>query len=186
MKNKKGFPAYLAESIQMHGSLKKAPPVHLWNPPFCGDIDIKILRDGQWLYMGSPITRPALVKLFASVLRKDNDGCYYLITPAEKVRIQVEDAPFIMISVEQKLGYFLFTTNIDDKVILNKQHPLMITINPKTGEPSPYIRVKEKLDALVHRNVFYQLIEYAEERVINGKKCLGIISFDEFYLLGQT
>ena len=108
------------------------PPVEKWNPPFCGDIDMKILRHGKWFYMGSEIKRPAMVKLFSSILRLDEDACYYLVTPVEKVRIQVEDAPFVAVSlnkveISSKTGY-LFKTNLNEEILLSKENPLTIKI----------------------------------------------------------
>ncbi|WP_422133872.1 MULTISPECIES: DUF1285 domain-containing protein [unclassified Endozoicomonas] len=157
-------PGQLAESMKPLLKQQGLPPVHSWNPDFCGDIDMKICRDGSWLYMGSPIARESMVKLFSNILRHDEDDCFYLVTPVEKVRIQVEDAPFVAVSVENNDNGLTFTTNVGDKVTLDREHPLWVNIDSSTGEPSPYIRVRAQLDALVHRNVFYQLIEMAEEK----------------------
>ncbi|MDP0563560.1 MAG: DUF1285 domain-containing protein [Candidatus Endonucleobacter sp. (ex Gigantidas childressi)] len=162
----------------------KLPPMHLWDPPFCGDIDMRILRDGRWLYMGTPIIRPAMVRLFSTVLRKENDDCYYLVTPVEKVRIQVDDAPFLIVSWQQERGCLLFSTNVGDQVPLNQEHELTVTEN--TRESFPYVRVRGRLNALVHRNVFYQLVEIAEEREVGGESFLGVSSAGYFYTLGRT
>jgi len=144
------------------------PPVDLWNPDFCGDIDMQIKRDGSWHYMGSPIARERMVKLFASVLRCDEDGKHYLVTPVEKIGITVDVAPFLAITLEA-LGEgdarsLVFETNIGDKVIAGPDNPLTISVSEETGEPVPLIRVRGRLDALLTRPVFYQLVDLAEER----------------------
>ncbi|KEQ11531.1 DUF1285 domain-containing protein [Endozoicomonas numazuensis] len=177
-------PGKLAESLKSLQKQKGLPPVHLWNPDFCGDIDMKICRDGSWMYMGSPIARESMVKLFSTILRHDDDDCFYLVTPVEKVRIQVEDAPFVAVSVESKESGMVFTTNVGDEVILNQEHPLWVEVDPSTGEPSPYIRVRAQLDALIHRNVFYQLIEMAEEKTTDEGVELFISSHSQSFTLG--
>ncbi len=179
----------IAGSLQQFAKSKELPPVHRWNPDFCGDIDIHIHRDGRWFYMGSEITRPALVRLFSTVLRHDDDGCYYLVTPVEKVRIKVDDAPFVITSMVQRTGdkgvEIVFTTNVGDRVILDTEHPLRVMENAVTGEPSPYIRVRDKLDALLHRNVFYQLIAKGVEQKVGNQVELLISSRGEQYALGR-
>jgi hypothetical protein len=138
------------------------PPVHLWDPPFCGDIDMKIARDGTWYYMNSPIGRKPLVKLFASVLRRDEDGRYYLVTPVEKVGITVEDAPFVAVRMRlegqgrnQAIG---FETNTDDEVTVDRMHPLRFAPEEGTGGLKPYVLVRANLEALVSRALFYDLV----------------------------
>lgn len=163
------------------------PPVHRWNPPFCGDINMEIKRNGQWFYMGTPIGRPALVKLFSSVLRHDDDGDYYLVTPVEKVRIRVEDAPFLAVLVEKHeeegLQYLKFTTQTGDVVIAGPGHPIRVVFKDD-HEPSPYVHVRDRLDALISRNVYYQLVEWGEERPEQGRTALGVCSAGEFYVIG--
>lgn len=165
------------------------PPVHLWNPPFCGDIDIRISRDGQWFYQGSPIGREAMVRLFSTVLRYDEDHCFYLVTPVEKVRIQVDDAPFIATSLTVKPGdsgqILTFTTNVGDNAELGKDHPLWLAPDKQSGFMQPYILVRDRLKALIHRNVFYELVELAEERIINGQKQLIVSSNNHSFSLGS-
>jgi hypothetical protein len=138
------------------------PPVHLWNPPFCGDIDMRIAQDGTWYYMNSPIGRKPLMKLFASVLRRDDDGKFYLVTPVEKCGITVDDAPFVAIrmTVEgQGTGQRIaFETNADDVVIVDEDHPLRVADEPGTGGLKPYVRVRANLEALVSRALFYDLV----------------------------
>ena len=145
------------------------PPVDKWNPEFCGDIDMKIMRNGKWFYMGTEIKRPAMVKLFSGILRLDSDNCYYLVTPVEKVRISVEDAPFIATSLisenKDNINYLYFITNVNEKILLTKNNPLEIKINNITEEPSPYIFVRKNLKALISRSVFYELIELATKKI---------------------
>ena len=163
------------------------PPVDKWNPEFCGDIDMKIMRNGKWLYMGTEIKRPAMVKLFSGILRLDSDNCYYLVTPVEKVRISVEDAPFIATSLisenKDNINHLYFITNVNEKILLTKNNPLEIKIDNKTEEPSPYIFVRKNLKALISRSVFYELIELASKKNIDGKDCLVIDSAGEVFKL---
>ncbi len=168
---------------------KSYPPVEKWNPPFCGDIDMKILRNGKWFYMGSEIKRPAMVKLFSSILRLDEDGDYYLVTPVEKVRIQVEDAPFVAVSLdkidESGQDSFLFKTNLNEEVVLSKKNSLIIKID-NNEEPSPYIVVRKNLRALLSRSVFYELVDLAEEEVIKNKTYLVIKSMGETFKIHEV
>ncbi len=162
---------------------KGLPPVHLWNPEFCGDIDMRIRRDGSWDYMGSPISRPAMVKLFSTILRHDDDGKYYLVTPVEKVGIRVDDAPFVAVEL-QKEGdgrdqILHFRTNVDDVVTLDKDHPLRIQF-ADNGEPSPYILVRDRLEALISRAVYYELAGMVEEM----DDQYGVWSAGDFFPLG--
>ncbi|MEM6825834.1 MAG: DUF1285 domain-containing protein, partial [Pseudomonadota bacterium] len=138
------------------------PPVHLWNPPFCGDLDIRIARDGTWFYLGTPIGRPELVRLFSTILRKDGEE-YFLVTPVEKVGITVDDAPFVAVDfepdgegAEQRLT---FTTNVGDQIVAGPDHPIRVPRDERTGEPSPYILVRANLEALIDRKTFYRLVE---------------------------
>lgn len=163
------------------------PPVDKWNPEFCGDIDMKIMRNGKWFYMGTEIKRPAMVKLFSGILRLDSDNCYYLVTPVEKVRISVEDAPFIATSLisekKDNINHLYFITNVNEKILLTKNNPLEIKINNITEEPSPYIFVRKNLKALISRSVFYELIELATKKYIDGKDCLVLASAGEVFKL---
>ncbi|MEH6545097.1 MAG: DUF1285 domain-containing protein [Sneathiella sp.] len=169
---------------------QKHPPVHLWNPDFCGDLDMRIARDGTWFYLGSPIGRKPLVKLFSGVIRLDEDDKYYLVTPVEKIGITVDDAPFVAVEMfregdgpDQILS---FRTNVDDFVILDDDHPFRIEIDPETKEPAPYIRIRANLDALITRAVFYDLVNLAEEKMINGKNLFGFWSSSKFFELGPV
>ena len=163
------------------------PPVDKWNPEFCGDIDMKIMRNGKWFYMGTEIKRPAMVKLFSGILRLDSDNFYYLVTPVEKVRISVEDAPFIATSLisekKDNINHLYFITNVNEKILLTKNNPLEIKINNITEEPSPYIFVRKNLKALISRSVFYELIELATKKNIDGKDCLVLASAGEVFKL---
>ena len=138
------------------------PPVHLWNPPFCGDLDIRIARDGTWFYLGTPIGRPELVKLFSSILKKEGDA-YFLVTPVEKVGIRVDDAPFVAVDfepsgsgTEQSLR---FETHIGDFAVAGPEHPIRVVRDPDTGEPSPYVLIRAELEALIDRKSFYRLVD---------------------------
>jgi hypothetical protein len=170
-----------AASAQGHG----LPPVHLWNPPHCGDIGMKIARDGTWFYQGSPIGRPALVRLFSTILRKDPDG-HVLVTPVEKVSVEVEDAPFLAVSIESRDGADLwFETNVGDQVRADAQHPLRFEPGP-SGGLKPYLLVRGDLWALVSRPVFYELVERGETRMIDGRDMFGIASAGTFFAIAPA
>ena len=144
------------------------PPVHLWHPEHCGDIDIRIRKDGVWFHEGTPIGREALVRLFSTVLRLDPDG-YHLVTPVEKMRITVEDAPFIATRVDriQKddgRDALVFQTNVGDTVEAGPDNAIRVEIDPDSGEPRPYVHVRRGLEALIARPVFYELAEMAREQ----------------------
>ncbi len=179
----------LAAEARKHSKGGALPPVHLWNPDFCGDIDMRIARDGTWFYMGTPIGRKPLVRLFSTILRHDEDEKYYLITPVEKVGIQVDDAPFVAVAMEvegQGQDQIIrFRTNVDDHVTLDKEHPLRVDYDPDTLEPSPYILVRTRLEALIARAVFYDLVEIAEQYEKDGKQQLGLWSAGTFFEIGS-
>jgi len=139
-----------------------APPVHLWNPPFCGDIDIVIKRDGTWIHEGTPIGRAGLVRLFASILRREGEE-YFLVTPVEKVRLRVEDAPFVAVDFDVEDDAITFETNVGDRVAAGEDTPIRVTMS-EDGEPSPYVEVRRGLEALIDRKSFYRLVEIGEER----------------------
>ncbi len=162
------------------------PPVESWNPPNCGDIDIRIARDGAWYHLGTPIARRELVRLFSTVLRREADG-YYLVTPSEKLRIVVEDAPFLAVLVDaegkgrkQRLS---FTTNVGDIVTAGADHPIRVVTNAKTREPAPYLLVRRGLEARIARNVFYRLADLAVEAP-GTPGMLGVWSAGRFFVLG--
>ncbi len=164
---------------------KKLPPVHTWHPENCGDIDIRIARDGTWYHEGAPIKRQRLVVLFSTVLRKDADGEFYLVTPVEKMRIHVEDAPFTAIDMEAAgegdQQVLAFTTNMGEQVIVDETHPLRVETDRETQEPSPYVMVRDGLEARIARSTFYHLVERGVEQ--NGR--LGIWSSGCYFVLGD-
>ncbi|MBB3771847.1 hypothetical protein FHS55_002456 [Angulomicrobium tetraedrale] len=165
------------------------PPIERWNPPDCGDIDIRIDRDGVWFHEGRPIRRPALVKLFASVLTRE-DGRYVLVTPAEKVGIRVEDAPLLAVdmAVEETPGgaTLVFRTNLDDLVRCDADHPLRFDSQPGSDELRPYIYVRRGLWARLTRAVFLDLAERVEEREVEGRAVFGAASAGAFFPLATA
>ncbi len=173
----------LAKTIR-NASRKGPPPVHLWNPPFCGDLDMRIARDGSWWYLGTPIGRENLVRLFASVLRKDGDD-YFLVTPVEKIGITVDDAPFVAIDFrvegkgrDQRLT---FLTNVGDEADAGAEHPIRVERDPETGEPSPYIHIRARLEALIDRKSFYRLVEIGAREPVDGVEWFGLWSGGSFF-----
>lgn len=166
-----------------NAAVKGPPPVHLWNPAYCGEIDMRITSDGTWYYLGTPIGRPALVKLFSSILRKDPER-YVLVTPVEMVGIVVEDAPFIAVALElekTEAGPKLtFRTNVDDYVTAGPDHPMRFAPDVKGGL-KPYVHVRGDLWAKVSRAVFYDLVALGEERTIDGALMFGLASNAAFF-----
>lgn len=159
---------------------KGAPPVERWNPAHCGELDIEIKRDGTWFYLGTPIGRPALVQLFSSVLRKDEDGQTYLVTPVEKISIRVEDAPFVAVEVNasQRDGVqvLTFRTNVGDVIEAGADNQLRFIEEAGTGGLKPYLLVRGRLEALVNRAVTYELVALGEEVDVEGKRMFAISS----------
>jgi hypothetical protein len=172
----------------LEGPRKGPPPLHLWNPPFCGDIDMRIARDGTWFYGGTPIGRPALVRLFASVLRREGDR-FVLVTPVEKVGITVEDAPFVAVELgatDAEGGSDLrLRTNVDDWVRVDADHPLRFDPG-RDDELTPYVKVRGELWARILRPVFYDLVERGETRDIEGVSSFGIVSAGLFFPMMAT
>jgi len=158
------------------------PPVHLWNPAHSGEIDIVIKRDGRWIHEGAQINREALVRLFSTVLRKDPDG-FHLVTPVEKMRITVEDAPFVAIRVDREGEALRFLTNVGDEVVAGPDNPIRVEVGPD-GEPRPYVHVRRGLEALIARPVFYELVEMAEERETTDGPTLGVASGGAWFPVG--
>lgn len=160
------------------------PPVHLWNPPFCGDLDMRIARDGTWYYLGTPIGRKELVRLFSTILRKDGDR-YFLVTPVEKVGITVDDAPFVAVDFEVegqgREQVLTFETNVGDRVTAGPEHPLRFVRDPETGEPSPYVLVRANLEALIDRKSFYRLVEIGCHEMHAGQRWFGVWSGGAFF-----
>ena len=156
------------------------PPVERWNPPFCGDIDMEIRADGTWFYLGTPIGRAPLVRLFSTVLRRDEDGKTYLVTPVEKVGIRVVDAPFLAVEMnvsgEGAARVLTFRTNVGDVVEVGPEHPLRFVIAGENSELKPYLLVRGRLEALVSRAVMYDLVELGETAVIDGVPMFAVRS----------
>lgn len=168
----------------LRGAAKGAPPVEQWDPPFCGDLDMRIAADGIWFYLKTPIGRPALVKLFASVLKREGDK-YFLVTPVEKCGIQVDDAPFLAVELnveETTVGPVLnFRTNVDDWVTCGPQHGLRFVPETGTGGLKPYLHVRRDLWAKVTRTLFFDLAARGEERAVGGKAMFGVVSSGAFF-----
>ena len=167
----------------------KAPPVNQWNPPYCGDIDMRIARDGTWFYQGTPIGRPALVKLFASVLKREEER-YFLVTPVEKCGITVDDVPFVAVELDiddHPAGRRLrFRTNVDDWVACGPGHALRFESDAATAGLRPYIHVRRGLWARVSRPLYYDLVHLGEERDEGGARMFGVTSAGVFYAMAPA
>jgi hypothetical protein len=161
------------------------PPVDKWNPEFCGDLDIEIKRDGTWFYMGTPIGRQPLVRLFSTVLRKDDDGKTYLVTPVEKIGISVEDAPFVAVEMNAKgegeNQVLTFRTNVGDFIECDADHPLRFDIAGETDQLKPYVLVRGRLEALLSRPVMYELISYGQDMEYQGRQMYVLRSKGEVF-----
>jgi hypothetical protein len=168
---------------------KGPPPVHLWNPPYCGEIDMRIARDGTWFYQKTPIGRLPLVKLFASVLKREG-GRYFLVTPVEKCAIAVDDAPFLAVEMQTEdaaSGRTLhFRTNVDDWVACGPGHALRFEPEADTGGLMPYLHVRRDLWAKVSRTLFYDLVELGEERDVEGAAMFGVASGGAFFPMASA
>jgi len=174
----------LARSARAAAKHGKLPPVHKWNPEFCGDLDMRIARDGTWFYLGTPIGRPELVRLFSTILRRDGED-YFLVTPVEKVGITVEDAPFVAVDFIVEDGAdgpaLRFHTNVGDQCVAGPDHPIRVSHDPDTGEPAPYVLVRDRLEALIDRKSFYRLAEIGEHAPHEGQSWFGLRSAGEFF-----
>ncbi|HKP78538.1 MAG TPA: DUF1285 domain-containing protein [Phenylobacterium sp.] len=177
---KPGLEGLAAAATQAPG--RGLPPVHLWNPAHRGEIDIVIRRDGRWFHEGAPIGREAMVRLFSTILRKDPDG-FHLVTPVEKMRILVEDAPFIATRVDRVGKALRFLTNVGDEVEAGPDHPIRVEVG-EGGEPRPYLHVRRGLEALIARPVFYELVEMAEARETPEGQTLGVASNGAWFPVG--
>jgi hypothetical protein len=168
---------------------KGPPPVHLWNPDFCGEIEMRIAADGTWFYQGTPIGRPALVKLFASILRREGEK-YFLVTPVEKCGIAVDDAPFMAVELRIDDGamgrQLCFRTNVDDWVACGPDHPLRFEPEAATGGLKPYLHIRRDLWAKVTRALFYDLVDLGEARDVGGTRMFGVASAGEFYAMARA
>jgi hypothetical protein len=165
------------------------PPVEKWNPPFCGDIDMKIDADVTWFYQKTPIGRPALVKLFSGILKREGDK-YFLVTPVEKVGLTVADSPFLAVELKVMRGergqVLAFRTNVDDWVEAGPGHALEFVAEPTTGGLKPYLHVRRNLWAKVTRALFYDLVELGEERAVGGRPMFGVVSAGEFFPMAEA
>ena len=179
-----------SSTIKKYIKESEPAPVHLWNPPYCGELDIRITRDGNWHYNKSPIGRKRLVKLFSNILKKEGDF-YYLVTPVEKIKIQVDDAPFLIVDIESKIvngtQEIIFLTNTETEFSLSSKNPLRILFKNHTQEPSPYVVVRKNLEGLIDRKTFYRLIEKSDFHSHKGISWLGIWSQNVFFpILEET
>jgi len=178
---KGGLDGVIAAAKQAPG--RGLPPVHLWNPAHCGEIDIRIRKDGVWFHEGTPIGREALVRLFSTVLRLDPDG-FHLVTPVEKMKIVVEDAPFIAVRVDREGEALRFLTNVGDVVEAGPDNAIRVEMDAATGEPRPYLHVRRGLEALIARPVFYELVEMAAPRVTSEGERMGVASNGAWFPVG--
>ena len=175
------------------GALSRAAaggsPVEQWNPPFCGDLDMRIAGDGTWFYLKTPIGRPALVKLFASVLKREGDR-YFLVTPVEKCGIAVDDAPFLAVELKVRnddgVRVLDFRTNVDDWIACGGAHALRFEPEPGTGGLKPYLHVRRDLWAKVTRALFFDLVEIGEEREVDGRAMFGVASMGAFFAMAPA
>lgn len=167
---------------------RKLPPVLSWNPDYCGEIDMRIAADGTWFYNGTPIGRPAMVKLFSTILRKDPER-HVLVTPVERVGIKVDDAPFLAVALERIEGgdgpALRFRTNVDDFVVADADHPLRFEPAAADGL-KPYVRVRHDLWALVKRALFYDLVDMGETRDVDGEQMFGVASAGAFFPIARA
>jgi hypothetical protein len=179
-------PAALAAALP---AASATPPVESWNPPLSGDMDLRITRDGAWYHEGALIQRDALVRLFASILRCDQDGHHYLMTPVEKWRIRVDDAPFRAVRIDATGAgceqILTFTTNVGDRITAGSDHPLIVEYQTPGGEPAPYLQVRGRLRALLTRSVFLELAELGEEHPSDQGRDYGVWSQGQFFSLGR-
>ena len=155
------------------------PPVETWDPRYCGEMDLRIARDGTWFHDGTPIGRAPLVRLFSTILKREGER-YFLVTPVEKLGIEVEDAPFVAVDFERVGGGLEFVTNVGDRVRAGAGHPIRV-VRAEDGEPSPYILVRRNLEALIDRKSFYRLVELGEMRSHEGRDWFGLVSDEVFF-----
>ena len=172
----------LLASVQA-AAKKGPPPLHLWNPPFCGDLDIRIARDGTWFYLGTPIGRLGMVRLFSSILKKEDDR-YYLVTPVEKVGIRVDDAPFVAVDFEAegtgRDQVLTFVTQVEDRAVAGPEHPIRVA-RDASGAPAPYILIRSNLEALIDRKSFYRLVELGCHEDHGDERWFGVWSSGQFF-----
>ncbi len=182
-------PEHLAKQLPQEARKGGLPPLDSWHPELSGDMDMRISRDGQWIYRGDPIRREALVRLFASILRREDDGEYYLVTPVEKWRIQVEDTPLLAHSLsvqgegaEQKVS---LVTNVGETLVVSDEHPLRVGSYPGRDEPRPVVLVRHGVEARLTTSAYYDLAEHLVEQTVDGQPAYGVFSCGSFYKVGQ-
>ncbi|MDX1597253.1 MAG: DUF1285 domain-containing protein [Marinobacter sp.] len=184
-------PESIAKQVEQSGeSGKGLPPLDKWHPELSGDIDIRITRDGQWIYKGEPLAREAIVRLFSTILRREDNGNYYLVTPVEKWRVQVEDAPLLAHSLEVKgqgADQMLYlTTNVGETLVVGPEHPLIVGRYPHSDEPRPVVLVRHGLEARLVTAAYYDLAEHViDSKADDGSLVLGVWSDGNFYEIGQ-
>ncbi|MDO8881607.1 MAG: DUF1285 domain-containing protein [Pseudotabrizicola sp.] len=168
---------------------KGPPPVHLWNPPYCGEMDMRIARDGTWFHEGTPIGRVAMVKLFSSILKREGDR-FYLVTPVEKVGIQVDDTPFLAVDLlatgagrDQNLT---FSTKTEDEVLAGPDHAIRITLDPATAEPAPFVHIRGGMEARIDRKTFYRLVDLGTQEDVDGTPWFGVWSAGVFFPMTRS
>ncbi len=178
------------ERIAREAGARGKPPVETWNPPFCGDLDMRIAADGTWHYLGTPIGRKPLVRLFASVLRRDEDGRHYLVTPVEKIGIEVDDAPFLAVEMavegDARDRSIALRTNVDNVVTVDADYPLRFEPEPDSGGLKPYVLVRGRLEALVTRAVLYDLVALGEDHEVDGDRLFGVWSNGSFFPMADA
>jgi len=183
-----GLTAAARDAANTSAPGKGLPPVHLWNPPFCGDLDMRIASDGTWYYMGTPIGRPALVRLFSTILKRE-DGKHFLVTPVEKVGIRVDDAPFLAVEMRKEHDgsdrRLRFRTNVDDWIVCGQAHRLRFEASAEGGL-TPYLHVRADLWAKVTRALYYDLVDMGEERMVDGRQVFGVASAGEFFAMADA
>ncbi|WP_407494240.1 DUF1285 domain-containing protein [Pseudooceanicola sp. MF1-13] len=174
----------IAASVKAAAKGRGLPPVDKWDPPDRGKIDMKITRDGIWFHEGTPINRPELVRLFSTILRRDDDR-YMLVTPVEKVEIEVEDAPFLAVDFEVagtgEAQALTFHTTVGDQATAGPDNPIRVVRDAETGEPSPYVTIRRRLEALIDRKSFYRLIDLGVHREHEGASWFGLWSQGSFF-----
>ena len=182
-------PSDFEKTVTKHIKGSKPAPVHLWNPPFCGDLEIHVDSNGRWFYQKSEIKRERLIRLFANILKKENDK-YFLVTPVEKVGITVDDVPFIATEIDVitkgQMPLFKFTTNIGDSTYLEKHHQFNILFEKSTDEPRPYVNVRSNLFAKIDRKSFYRLVDFCKEAKYKDEQWLGFYSNNIFFPLVKS
>ena len=182
-------PDYIVKSVEQNSPQHSPSSLATWHPALTGDMDMVITRDGKWLYEGHPITRESAVRLFSNILRKEDDGEFYLVTPVEKWRVQVEDAPLLAHSLtiqgEGQGQTLSVTTNMGQTLDIGDEHPLIVGHYPDSDEPRPVVLVREGIEARLLSSAFYDLAELAQAQEVDGERWLGVYSQRKFWKIGQ-